>query len=147
MKKFALGLMLAAFAGSAAAGDLAEPRYHESGDYSAQVYYRVDFGGDRGQAQSLGLRFDGVGAAAAGAPALFKASFTRDGLAELALGGLDLRGAMLSSNQSSGGGFFSKLTAAQWAALGFTVIVFGTVAIDATESTDVPVTGSGSGGG
>ena len=147
MKKTALGLALATFAGAAAAGDLSEPRYYESNDYSAQVYYRVDFGGDRGQAQSLGLRFDSVRAQAAGAPSLFAARFNGQGLDRLAVSGMDLRGAMLSSNQSEGG-FFSSLTGTQWLALGFTAVVFGAVAADATEdSTDVVDIGTGSGGG
>jgi hypothetical protein len=145
--KAAMGLVLATFAGAAAAGDLSEPRYHESSDYSAQVYYRVDFGGVRGQAQSLGLRFDGVRAQAAGAPALFQASFSGHGLDRLAVNGVDLRGAMLSSGQKAGGGFFGSLSAAQWIALGFTVLVFGSVAAHATEGTDAPVSGTGTGGG
>ena len=147
MKRAALGVALATFAGAAAAGDLSEPRYTESNDYSAQVYYRVDFGGDRGQIQSLGLRFDSVRAEAAGAPPMFRAQFNGQGLDQLALAGVDLRGAMLASNQASGGGFFSSLTAAQWVALGFTVLVFGSVAMDATEDVEVPTSGSGGSGG
>lgn len=133
MKKMALGLVLATFAGAAAAGDLTEMRQYDAGDYSAQVYYRVDFGGVRGHDQSLGLRFDNERATAAGAPALFQARFGAQGLDRLAVSGVDLRGAMLSSNQS-GGGFFSAMTPAQWIALGFTGLVFVAVAADASDS-------------
>jgi hypothetical protein len=141
MKKLALGLFMAVFSGAAAAGDLSEPRYYESNDYSAQVYYRLDFGGSSTQAQSLGLRFDRVSAQAAGAPALFQASLNSQGFDRVALNGLDLRGPMLAAGQSEGG-FFGSLSLAQWAALGFTAVVFGSVAMDATES-DEATDGSG----
>lgn len=141
MKKIALGLVLATFAGAAAAGDLSEPRYYESNDYSAQVFYRVDFGGVRGHAQSVGLRLDSVRAEAAGAPSLLHVSFGQSGLDRLAVNGLDLRGVALAAGQSEGG-FFASLTGAQWAALGFTVFVFANVAADASDdTTDVPGTG------
>lgn len=140
--KTAMGLVLAMFAGAAAAGDLSEPRYHESSDYSARVYYRVDFGGPAAGAQSLGLRFDSVRAEAAGAPSLFQLSVGAQGVDRVAVNGVDLRGAMISSGQN-GGGFFASLSGAQWVALGFTVLVFGTVASDATQTTDDP---SGTGG-
>lgn len=146
MKTMALGLALATFAGAAAAGDLADRREYEAGSFAAQVYYRVDFGADRGQAQSLGLRFDNERARAAGAPSLFQARFGAQGLDQLKLSGMDLRGPMLAANQSDGG-FFSSLSVSQWVALGFTVIVFGTVAADAVEETDEEPEGTGSGGG
>jgi hypothetical protein len=133
--KTTLAAMLALFSGAAAAGDLAEPRYYESNDYSGQVYYRMDFGGSAGQQQSLGLRFDRVSAQAAGAPALFQASLGGHGIDRLAINGLDLRGPMLAAGQTEGG-FFSSLSLAQWAALGFTAVVFGSVALDATDSDD-----------
>ena len=138
----AVAILLATFAGTASAGDLAEPRYYESNDYSAQVYYRLDFGGTAARAQSLGLRFDRVNAQAAGAPALFQASLGSQGLERVALNGFDLRGAMLASGQSEGG-FFASLTTGQWIALGFTAVVFGTVAMDATDSDE---SSGGSGG-
>jgi hypothetical protein len=140
--KTAMGLVLAMFAGAAAAGDLSEPRYHESSDFSARVYYRVDFGGQAAGAQSLGLRVDSVRAEAAGAPSLLQLNFGAQGVDRVAVNGVDLRGAMVSSSQS-GGGFFASLSGAQWVALAFTVVVFGSVAADATESTDDP---SGTGG-
>ncbi len=143
MKTTTLGLALMTFAGAAAAGDLSEPRYHESDDYSAQVYYRVDFGGVRGHAQSVGLRFDSVRAEAAGAPSLLQVRFGQAGLDKLAVNGVDLRGALISSGQTEGG-FFASLTAAQWAALGFTVFVFANVAADASDDT-TDVTGTGGG--
>ena len=145
MRISALGAILAVFAGAASAGDLAEPRTYDSNDYSAQVYYRVAFGGEQRQAQSLGLRFDNEAAAAHGAPSLLQASFGEQGFDRLAVNGVDLRGAMLSAGQASGGGFFSSLSVAQWVALGFTAIVFGTVAVDATDDDEPAVSGTGGG--
>ena len=144
MKKMAWGLALASlgFASVAAAGDLAERRDYEPGSYSAQLYYRLDFGGHRGQAQSLGLRFDNERAAAAGAPSLMQARFGAHGIDRLTLSGMDLRGPNIAANQA-GGGFFSSLTVTQWVALIFTTVVLGTVAIDATEESDEEPSGSG----
>jgi hypothetical protein len=140
-------VVLLGFAGTAVAGDLAEPRTYEANDYSAQVYYRLDFGGDHRQAQSLGLRFDNQRAAAAGAPALLAARFGAQGLDQLALNGVDLRGAMLASNAKEGGGFFSGLSTGQWIAIGFSALVFGSVAADAVDGTSEPdVGGTGTGG-
>lgn len=144
--KTAMALVLAAYAGAAAAGDLSEPRLDQSNDYSGQLYYRLDFGGQGRPGSSLGLRFDSVRAQAAGAPSLLKVSFGRQGLDSLAVSGVDLRGAMLSANEAGGAGFFSSLSAAQWVSLTFTVLVFGTVAADAADTLDQP-SGSGSGGG
>jgi hypothetical protein len=143
MKKTVLGLALTMFAGAAAAGDLAERRDYESGSFAAQVFYRVDFGGDhRGQAQSLGLRFDNERAAAAGAPSLLQARFGAQGLDQLKVSGIDLRGLNLAAGQSEEG-FFASLTATQWVALAFTVVVFGTVAADAADEADEEPTGTG----
>lgn len=146
MRILALGLVLAAAAGAAAAGDLADAREYGATDYSAQVYYRLDFGGPQPQAQSLGLRFDNQRAAAAGAPAMLQARLGEQGLAQFSVNGLDLRGAMLSSNESSGDGFWSSLSVPQWIALGFSVLVVGQVVSDAAQADDEPVI-SGTGGG
>jgi hypothetical protein len=147
MKNWALGLVLAASAGTAMAADPADLRTYESNDYAARVYYRMDFSGDGRQMQSLGLRFDNERAMASGAPSLFLASFGEAGLQKLAVSGVDFRGAMLSANQSAGGSFWSSLTPAQWLGLGFTALVFTTVAVDASDSGDPEVTGTGSGSG
>ena len=135
MKKMALGIALAAFAGSAAAGDLADRREYEAGSYAAHVYYRVDFGGDRGQAQSLGLRFDNERASAAGAPSLLKASFGAQGLEQFKVSGIDLRGAMLAANASEGGFMetISAMSTPQLVAMGATLVLFTVVAIDVGE--------------
>jgi len=138
----ALGLALAGFASVAAAGDLAEPRDYAPDSYSAQLYYRVDFGGNGGQAQSLGLRFDNERAAAAGAPSLMQARFGAQGIDKLTLSGMELRGASIAAGQSEGG-FFSSLSVTQWVALVFTTLVVGTVAIDATEGSDAEASGTG----
>ena len=147
MRKIAVGLVLAMSAGVAAAGDLSEPRYYDSNDYAAQVYYRVDFGGERGQAQSLGLRLDSERGAAAGMPSLFQARFGSQGLDRLAVSGLDLRGMMLASQQSGGGmsGFFANMTTAQWIGLGVIGTAFLVVAADVSEGESEPG-GTGSGG-
>lgn len=146
MRTLALGFVLAANAGVAAAGDLAEARDYGASDYSAQVYYRLDFGGHQARAQSLGLRFDNQRAAAAGAPAMLQARLGEQGLAQFSVNGLDLRGAMLSSNETSGGGFWSSLSVGQWIALGFSTLVFGQVVSDAVKTDEEPVI-SGTGGG
>lgn len=146
MKKMALGMALAVFAGTAAAGDLADRREYESGSYAAHVYYRVDFGGDRGQAQSLGLRFDNERMSAAGAPSLLKASFGAQGMEQLKVSGFDLRGAMLAANQNEGG-FFDKLGAmstTQLVAMGVTTVLFIIVAADVND--DEPDNAPGTGG-
>jgi hypothetical protein len=140
-------IVLLGFAGTAAAGDLAEPRSYEANDYSAQVYYRLDFGGHGPRTQSLGLRFDNERAAAAGAPALLAARFGAQGMDQLKLNGVDLRGAMLSSNAKEGAGFWASLSVPQWIAIGFTALVFGSVASDAVDNQQPPDGGgSGSGG-
>lgn len=146
MRILALGLVLAASAGAAAAGDLAEARDYGSSDYSAQVYYRLEFGGHQAQAQSLGLRFDNERASAAGAPAMLQARLGEQGLAQFSVNGLDLRGAMLSSNQDSGRGFWSSLSVPQWIGIGFSLLVFGQVVSDAAKTDEEPVV-SGTGGG
>jgi hypothetical protein len=144
MKNLALGLVLAASAGTAMAVDPADLRTYESNDYAARVYYRMDFSGDGRQMQSLGLRFDSERAMAHGAPSMFLASFGEAGLQQLAVSGVDFRGAMLSANQGGGGGsFFGSLSAGQWLALGFTGLVFTTVAIDASDDEDPETAGTG----
>ena len=142
MTKTVLGLALAMFAGAAAAGDLSEPRYYESNDYSAQVYYRVDFGGVRSHAHSVGLRFDSVRAEAAGAPSLLQVRFGQAGLDKLAVNGVDLRGALISSGQSEGG-FFASLNAAQWVALSYAT---GLILLGSSGALDDDSTASGTGG-
>jgi hypothetical protein len=145
MKKIASGLAAALFAGTAVAGDLADRREYESGSYAAQVYYRVDFGADRGQAQSLGLRFDNERASAAGAPSLFKARFGAEGLDQLKLAGLDLHRAMLAAKQNEGG-FMDTVRAmptSQLIAMGVTLGLFVIVAADISddEADNAPGTG------
>ena len=144
MRKAVLGMVFAGFVGSAAAGELdrADSRYYDSSDYSAKVYYRLDFGGPKAHAQTLGLRFDNQLAESRGAPAVFLTSFDSSGAASVKLHGVDLRGAALAAGQSSGG-FFASLTPAQWIGIGFTAIVFGTVVSEAAKSNN---TSSGSGG-
>ena len=152
MKNWALGLVLAASASTAVAADPADLRTYESNDYSAKVYYRMDFGGKTREAQSVGFRFDNEAATAHGAPSMFQASFGAQGLQKLAISGVDFRSAMLASTYTpwyggdGGGGFWGSLSGAQWAALGFTAFVFTTVAVDATDDADPDAPGTGTGG-
>jgi hypothetical protein len=145
-------VLLVAFSGAAAAGNvLYEPHTQQADDYAAQVYYRLDFGGPSRQFHSVGLRFDrSLHATAAGAPPLLAARFGAQGIERIAVNGVDLRGARLSSGQTYGGGFFSSLTLTQWLGLGATVIVIGVVASDAMDSNGgdgVDIGGTGSSGG
>lgn len=137
MKNWALGLVLAASAGAAVASD-ADLRNYESNDYSARVYYRMDFAGNARPAQSFGLRLDNERAMAAGAPSLVQASFGELGLQKLAVSGVDFRAVSLANGVA-----MSSFTPAQWLALGFTAVVFATVAVDATDSEDPETTGTG----
>jgi hypothetical protein len=144
-----VGIVLAGFVGTAAAGDdtWADARYADGNDYSAKLFYSLDFGGDQGHAQSMGLRFDNVLAASRGAPALFQASFNgQAAVPSLKLQGVEVAGPAMAAGQSEGGGVFSNLTAAQWVGIAFTGLVFGSIVVEAADSDDeVPVTGSGTG--
>ena len=145
MRKPVLGLIFAGFVGSASAGELdrADARYYDSNDYSAKVYYRLDFGGATAHAQTLGLRFDNQLAESRGAPAVFQTSFDSSGVASVKLHGVDLRGQALAAGAAASGGFFESLTVAQWVGIGFTALVFGTVVSEASKSNETAVPGSG----
>lgn len=147
MRNTALGLLLAAFSGAAAAGDLIESRDdYASSDYAAQAYYRVDFGGTRQQVQSVGLRLDNRAAQSHGAPAMFQANFGSQGLDRLALNGVDLHGAMVAAGEGEGTGFFGSLSLSQIIALGATVLIAADVAADASDgNNDASPNGTGSG--
>ena len=146
--KAAMGLVLATFAGAAAAGDQYPQGYQDADGYSAQVSYRLEFGGQADATQHVELRLDRTRAQAWGAPSLLKLTLGAQGVERAAVAGLDLRRAAISAGQQEGTGFFGSLSPAQWVALGFTVIVFGTVAADAADTIEDPSgTGSGSGGG
>lgn len=144
MRSLVVGAVLAGFVGSAAAGDnLADARYADGNDYSAKLFYAVDFGG-KGNAQSLGLRFDNELAASRGAPALFQASFDNNAsLPTLSLQGVPVAGPALAAGQTSGG-FFANLSAGQIAGLVFTGLVFAGIVVEAADSDD-EVTTSGTG--
>lgn len=146
MKKVLWGFLFASFVGTASAAefDAMDARYADSNDYSARLFYRLDFGGALDGAQSMGLRFDNERAAARGAPALFQARFDAQGSA-LTLHGLDLRGPGLAAGQSTGGGYFSNLSTAQWLGIAFTGLVFGTIAYEAADDDDEP-SAAGTGG-
>ena len=147
MRSLVVGAVLAGFVGSAAAGGdtLADARYADGNDYSAKLFYAVDFGG-KASAQSLGLRFDNELAASRGAPALFQASFdNRATLPTLSLQGVPVAGPALAAGQSSSGGFFANLSAAQIAGLVFTGIVFAGIVVEAADSEETttgPVSGT-----
>jgi len=138
MKNWALGLVLAASAGTAMASDHDDLRTYESNDYAARVYYRMDFAGNGRPAQSFGLRLDNERAMAAGAPSMIQASFGELGLQKLAVSGVDFRSADLANGID-----FSSFTPMQWLALIFTGVVFTTVAVDATDGEDPEASGTG----
>jgi hypothetical protein len=143
MRSLVVGAVLAGFVGSAAAGDnLADARYADGNDYSAKLFYAVDFGG-KGNAQSLGLRFDNELAASRGAPALFQASFDNNAaLPTLSLQGVTVAGPAMAAGQASGG-FFASLSAAQVAGLVFTGLVFAGIVVEAADSDDPVTSGTG----
>lgn len=147
MRKAFWGVLMAGVMGTATAGELDSmdsARYADSNDYSAKVFYKLDFGGPAASAQSVGLRFDNERAAAFGAPAVFQAKFDGQSPAALMVNGVDLRGAALSAGQTSGGGFFSALSVGQWIGIAFTGLVFTTIAVEAGDDDDpAPVTGTG----
>lgn len=146
MRSLVVGAVLAGFVGSAAAGGdtLADARYADGNDYSAKLFYAVDFGG-KAHAQSLGLRFDNELAAARGAPALFQASFDNDArLPTLSLQGVPVAGPALAAGQNQGG-FFANLSVAQIVGLVFTGVVFAGIVVEAADSEDTttgPVSGA-----
>jgi len=139
-----VGIVLAGFVGSAAAGDdtFADARYADGNDYSARLFYSLDFG-SQGRVQSMGLRFDNERAAERGAPALFQARFDGGSLPVLSLQGVDVAGPAMAAGQSEGGGMFSGLTTAQWIGIAFTGLVFGTIVVEAADSSDTTVSGTG----
>ena len=139
MRSLVLGLALSGFVGAAAAGDVySDARYADGNDYSAKLFYAVDFGGTQAGAQSMGLRFDNERAASRGAPALFKASFDGLGTPSVKLQGVDVMGPMALG---ATGGF----TAAQIGGLVFTGLVFGAIVIEAADDNDPEVVGTGGG--
>ena len=141
-----LGLVLAAFSGAAAAGDLIESRDdYSSDDDAAQAYYRLDFGGTRHQVQSVGLRFDNRAAQAHGAPAVFQMNFGAQGLDRLAVNGVDLHGIALAAGQNAPG-FWASLSWTQIIALSATVLIAADVAADASDGNN-DTSPSGTGGG
>lgn len=143
-----VGIVLAGFIGTAAAGDdtWSDARYADGNDYSAKLFYSLDFGGMQGQEQSMGLRFDNVRAASRGAPALFQASFTGQSAPSLKLQGVEVAGPAMAAGQNEGSGPFANLTAAQWVGIAFTGLVFGSIVVEAADSEDEPtVTGTGTG--
>ena len=139
-----VGIALAGFVGSAAAGGdaFADARYADGNDYSAKVFYSLDFG-SQGHAQSVGLRFDNERASERGAPALFQASFDGQAAPSVKLQGIDLTGPAMAAGQKEGAGPFAGFTTVQWVGFGLTVVLFGVVAADVTSGDDEPVTGTG----
>jgi hypothetical protein len=141
MRSLVLGLVLSGFVGTAAAGDTyADARYADGNDYSAKLFYAVDFGGTQPGSQSMGLRFDNERAASRGAPALFKASFDGQGTPTVRLQGVDVMGTMKL-------GAMEGFSAAQIGGLVFTGIIFAAIVVEAADSDDEVTTVSGTGGG
>lgn len=142
MRTLGLGLLLAGFAGMAVAGDgaLDEARYADGSDYTAKLFYQLDFGGPAERAQSLGLRFDNDRAEARGAPALFKASFSGgDTLPTLAVQGVDIAGPAFAARQNEDDdGRLGGLTTGQWIGVAFTAAVFGTIIFESADGGGEP---------
>ena len=144
MRKLGLGLFLAGFAGMAAAGDgTLDSQYADSNDYSAKLFYRMDFGGTAPGFQSVGLRFDNERAEQRGAPALFKASFsTGSMLPTLALQGVDVAGPVYGARADDGAtvddGRFATLSTGQWIGVIFTGAVLGTILFESADGGGEP---------
>ena len=143
-----VGILLAGFVATAAAGGdtLADARYADGNDYSAKLFYSLNFGGTQGHSQAMGLRFDNEIAAARGAPALFQASFDGQGLPSVKLQGVDVAGPAMAAGQSEGGGNpFAAFGMVEWVAFGATALIFTIVAVDVTDDEGEPARGTGSG--
>jgi hypothetical protein len=149
MRHWTLSLLLAGTMGTAAAGpldDRTDAGAYDASDFSAQVFYRVEFGGVADRAQRLGFRVDNERAAAYGAPSLFMTQLSGQGLEKLQLHGLELRNTLLARQNAEVGeeGFFASLTPVQWAGLFFSGGVLALlVASAADDNSDVAVGGSG----
>lgn len=140
MRSLVLGLALSGFVGTAAAGDTyADARYADGNDYSAKLFYAVDFGGTQPGSQSMGLRFDNERAASHGAPALFKASFDGQGAPSVKLQGVDVMNTVQL-------GLAEGWSAAQIGGLVFTGVIFAAIVVEAADD-DEPTTTVGTGGG
>lgn len=147
MKKVLWGLFCASFVGTAAAGELdyaTDAQY--SNAYAAKVVYKVDFGGTRAGAQTLGLRFDTPRMEARGAPAFLQAKFDNTGTV-MSLNGLELRGAANSAGANKGGTMWYDMSTGQWIVVGAMAVFFGTVVsnIGTNYSCHTHVVGTGSG--
>src|SRR5688500_18791473 len=95
-----LGMVLAGFVGTAAAGGDAwsDARYADGNDYSAKLFYSMNFGGQVDRSQAMGLRFDNVLSAERGAPALFQASFDgQQALPTVKLQGVEVAGPVFAA--------------------------------------------------
>jgi hypothetical protein len=137
MRNFAVGMLLAAVAGSAGAAD----------DSVAQAFYRLDFGTARDTSQSVGLRLDDGSVASRMAPALLEATFSGHAAPVLRLQGAPIAGPALAAGAARDGGWFSSLSAMQIGALIFTAGVFTVVIADAADSGTKPTEAlDGSGG-
>jgi hypothetical protein len=144
-----MAVVLAGLVGSAAAsGDEAWTASNADGnDYSARLFYSMNFGGPAAGAHAMGLRFDNDRAALRGAPALFQASLdSGQALPSLKLQGVEVAGPAVAAQQGEGGGMFSGLSFGQIAGLVFTGLVFTTIVVEASDD-DETAAPSGTGGG
>lgn len=146
MRKLVWGAVLAGFVGSAGAADdsWADARYADGNDYSARVFYSMNFGGQQAGAHTMGLRFDSERASLRGAPALFQASLaSHEAMPSVKLQGVEVAGPALAARQAEGGGMFSGLSVGQWIGLAFTGVVFGTIVVEAADNEDAATSGTG----
>lgn len=138
-----LGLMVCSVAVSAEDSLLNDSRLYDSSDYSAQAYYRLNFG-QAGVAQSrhvLGFQTVNQRADAQGAPALFKAELNGSGLPQVSMNGVNVTRALLAAQQNDGN-ILGGLTLGERITIVVAIVIVGFGTYEATQN-DPPATGAG----
>jgi hypothetical protein len=139
-------VFLVCAAGAAHADDLdrMDARFHDSSDFSAQAYYRLEFGGTAGGTRGLGFRVDNERAVALGAPAMLNVQFGNQGLHDLRVNGMDLR-RVAAASQAVGGGL-AGMNFAQILAVSIMAVVTTAIVVESANPDDDPPPPDGSGG-
>ena len=143
MRKVILALTLSALSSTAFAAGVDETGlYRDASDYSAKVYYRLDFSSSGIGAHTVGLRFDNRYTAPF-QPDVLQARFTANAAPVVKLQGFAIRGHNLAAAQGEGGyEFWNWLSPMEWLAIGGTLVVTG-AAISHNSGKDTPTTGTG----
>ena len=124
MRATVMGILLAGAVSTAAAGDYTYMGTRYAGnDYSAKLYYTLDFGGTQRHSQSVGLRLNNEGMALRGAPALFQVEYTGTGQPTVALQGLQLTRS--ASSNLIDVGATASWSAGEWFAVGLATVTIG----------------------